>query len=420
MTTVPEGYYRSPWPAEDGGPARLQVPHAPMTLGLAGGRTLRMVRRRAHFATMTVLRDPGEIYLLSHTMLRHRALGMPSSARVERIDPLSLQPLARSPVLRGGPAWPGGIAVHRNGDIYVVYGRWCHRLGPDCALKASLSLPRERPYNSFVILDDGTLVSKDFSDTGDSMLVCIDPETLSVIGHPLRCPEPAIARLSARGDTVYVVGVDTVFRYHWDRAGMFLREDDAWRWRYREDPQQGYGWDAVLDGQDCWFMDNGRHRYFLRMTGAGVDPGAVKLLRVSLSDPADHERHAVSGKPFGAITNPPLVDPVRRIVVGYDSANTRLRAWRILPGTRALEPLWDKPRFAAASHLLLLGDSGEMLVNDHSLRGEQLVVLAIDSGNELGRVRTGGLAQGVVFPGVGWNGDLLHASFDSLVRLWAE
>jgi hypothetical protein len=26
--------------------------------------------------------------------------------------------------------WPGGMAIHRNGDIYVVYGRHLHRLRP--------------------------------------------------------------------------------------------------------------------------------------------------------------------------------------------------------------------------------------------------------------------------------------------------
>ena len=415
-----EGYYPSLWPGEDGGPARLQVPPAPFAPLLGSGKRLRITRRRVHFPTMTVLREPGEVYLLRHRMLRHRFFGLPTEAWVERIDPLTLKPLACSPPLPGGPAWPGGMAVHRNGDLYVVYGRWCHRLAPDCSLRASLQLPRERPYNSFVILDDGTLVTKDFSDSGDSALVCIDPETLTVIGTPLACPEPSIARLSADGNTVYVVCVRTVFRYLWDAQQRCLARDTAWEFPYIADPAQGYGWDPVIDGEDCWFMDNGRHRYFLSMRGAGVGRGVVNLLRVSLADASHCARHPVSGLPGGAITNPPLVDRERGIVVAYDSAHAVLRAWRILPRSRVLEPLWSKHDFGAASHLLLLPQSGELLVNDYRALREDLVVLDIATGSELARARSGGNMQGVVFPGAGWSGDLYYCSFDSLLRVWGE
>jgi hypothetical protein len=95
-----------------------------------------------------------------------------------------------------------------------------------------------------------------------------------------------------------------------------------------------------------------------------------------------------------------------------------LRAWRILPGSRALEPLWTKRAFGAASHLLLLPQSGELLVNDYRALREDLVVLDIATGEERGRARTGGSMQGVVFPGAGWNEDLYYSSFDSLLRVW--
>ncbi len=415
-----EGYYPSPWPGEDGGPARLQVPDGPCAPLLGGGKRLRITRRRLHFPTMTVLREPGEVYLLRHQMLRHRFLGMPTAAWVERIDPLTLQPLACSPALPGGPAWPGGVAVHRNGDLYVVYGRWCHRLAPDCSLRASLQLPRARAYNSFVILADGTLVTKDFSDTGDSALVCIDPETLQIIDEPLSCPEPSIARLSATGSDVYVVGMHRVFRYRWDAQRRSLSRDTEWEFPYISDPLQGYGWDPVIDGENCWFMDNGRHRYVVSMLGAGVGRGVVNLLRVSLADATDCARYPVSGLPAGAITNPPLIDRHRGIAVAYDSAHAVLRAWRILPGSCALEPLWRRDGLGAASHLLLLPQSGELLVNDYRRFREDLVVLDIAAGEERGRAHTGGRIQGVVFPGVGWDSGLYYCSFDSLVRLTGE
>jgi hypothetical protein len=78
-----------------------------------------------------VLGDPGEVFLLTHSALRAR-LGLPTTACVERIDPVTLRPLARSVRLKGGPMWPGGMAVHRNGRLVVVYGRYAHLLDRHC------------------------------------------------------------------------------------------------------------------------------------------------------------------------------------------------------------------------------------------------------------------------------------------------
>ena len=124
------GYFASPWPAEDAGPARLQVPLAGSGLALQADEELGCVTRNTLLSTMTVLGDPGEVFLLSHSALRSH-IGLPTTACVERIDPLTLKTLARSPRLPGGPMWPGGMAIHRNGDIYVVYGRFAHRLDRD-------------------------------------------------------------------------------------------------------------------------------------------------------------------------------------------------------------------------------------------------------------------------------------------------
>ena len=128
------GYWPSPWPCEDGGPRRSAAPDGP-GLGLRPGETLTVTTRTA-VATMVVLREPGEVFLTGHTF------GPESTAWVERVDPLTLAPLARSPDLPGGPFWPGGIAAHANGTLYVTYGSWCHRLGADCQPLASRRLPQ--------------------------------------------------------------------------------------------------------------------------------------------------------------------------------------------------------------------------------------------------------------------------------------
>jgi hypothetical protein len=398
--------FDSPWPAEDGGPTRQQ--RAGAGLGLQPGERLLATTRSTMMSTMTVLGAPGEVFLLSHSALRAR-IGLPTSARVERIDPVSLKPLARSPRLPGGPMWPGGMAVHGNGDLYVVYGRWLHRLGRDCTVKAALQLPIDAPYNSFVVLACGLIVTKNLSDTVPARLSVIDPERCREIAS-LTCPEASIARLSACGDTVYLVGVSSIIRIDW--TGDALAIDRDWRWDYLGDSGNSYGWDVVLAAGNAWFMDNGHHRYRTSMIGAGVNLTANRLLRVALDDCRDHQAVVVSGARGGSITNPPLVDAARRIVVAYDSANRHLQAFDL-----ALQPLWHKTGFGAASHMLLFDGTGEIVTNDFGKGGESVMVLDIASGAERGRVVVGGLMQGVVFPSPGWGRDVYWCSMAKVARV---
>ncbi len=167
---------------------------------------------------MIVLREPGEVFLLRHTA------GPDAVSWVEQIDPVSLDPLARSVDLAGGPTWPGGVAAHANGSLYVVFGAHAHRLEPDLATVASRRLPRTTPYNSFVILPDGHLVTKDFggplpghgpgAHLGEpAEVLVLEPERLEIVDR-LTLPEPCVARLSADGDRVYAVGTGCLYRFY--------------------------------------------------------------------------------------------------------------------------------------------------------------------------------------------------------------
>jgi hypothetical protein len=370
-------------------------------------------------STMTVLGAPGEVYLLCHSALRAQ-VGLPTQSWVEQIDPVSLKPVQRSLRMAGGPMWPGGMALHRNGDLYVVYGRYAHQLDRRCQLKRSLQLPVNEPYNSFVVLDNGLLVCKNLSTRQNAQLTVIDPETLSLVGQGVTCPEPSVARLSAIGNTVYVVGVRSLIRYHWHEGQQALVQDPLWRFDYIGNSSQSHGWDVVLDGRNAWFMDNGAHRYRFRMVGAGVSPTANRLIRVSLDDDRDHQYLDVCGLAGGSITNPPLVALEAGIVLGYDSANQVLQAWRFDAALKSLKPLWRKSPFGCASHMVLYPDTGEVVLNDYRRFGEEVVVLDLASGHEKGRVRSGGLMQGVVFPSPSWGRDVMWSSMGRLARIFVQ
>lgn len=438
------GLWPGVWPAEDGGPRRLQSAAGVRALRIEPGERLRLAAVRDAFAvTMVVVRAPGEVFALRHTLGR-RPFRDPSVAWVERIDPRSLEPLARSADLPAGPFWPGGLGAHADGSLHVVFGHWCHRLSASLEVLASRSLPQPRPYNSFVTLDDGTLAMKDLDLQlrEPARLVLLDPATLD-LRSSVELPEPAIARLAADGDVVYVVGATTAWRYRWDGTRCSL--DDGWRLHYHGGRDHSYGWDPVLADGQLWFLDNGDHRYATTMRGAGVSAGPVRLIRVSLDDAGDHEAVDVSGLAGGAVTDPPLYDPLRRIAVAYDSANGIVQAFRF---TGRLEPLW-RLALDHAAHMLLFPDTGELVVHDfhgpafaqtrlaravgrrssgparsswarRSLArryGDDVVVLDIETGAERARARVPSMFQSVLFPAPGVERDLYWCTFSTLARL---
>jgi hypothetical protein len=442
--TVQAGLWPGPWPAEDGGPRRRAEPHGLPGLGIGPGESLETTARRdALGTTMVVLRDPGEVFVLRHTFGR-RPLEDPVTAWVERIDPLTLEPLARSADLPTGPFWPGGIAAHSNGSLHVVMGNHCHRLSPALEVLASTRLPGPRPYNSFVALGDGTLAMKDFDRSArePATLVLLDPATLERRCEDVPLGEAAIARLSADGDDLYVVGARAAHRLRWD--GARLERDAGWGAPYLSDGGS-YGWDPVVGGGQLWFLDNGDHDFVTTMRGAGVAPGPVHLIRMSLTDPDDRESVQVCGLPRGAVTDPPLYDEERRIAVAYDSANGVVQAFAF---DGRLEPLWRR-ELDHSAHMILFGDTGELVL--HDFRGpavlrtrlaraigrrativmrhgglrrlatrmsrDEVVVVDVATGAERGRAGVPSMMQSVVFPAPGFDRDVYWCTMATIARV---
>jgi len=370
--------------------------------------------------TMAVTRDPGEVYLLRHT------LGDRAVSFVERIDPSTLEPLARSADLAGGGMWPGSLAAHGDGSLHVVFGNHAHRLDPQLAVLASVELPRPRPYNGFVVLPDGTLVTKDFAGsrlgapvTPDErvpcQLVALDPVTLAVL-DTCELPEPSIARISALDDIIYVVGDTSLLRVAW-KYGRFV-PDPGFCATYRTLEGQTYGWDCVLALGAAWFLDDGDGSIGFdgSFEGKGISTAPLHLVRVDI-ETAAVTLTEVCGLPGGLIANPPLIDPDRSIAVGYDSGNGIMAAFDI-DADGSLAPRWQR-RQNHASHLVHLPESGVIVTGDHDRERllEQVVVLDVESGDELIRTDTGGPLQSTVFPAVGHDGIIYWCSMSTVSRM---
>jgi hypothetical protein len=419
-TITDDGYWPSNWPAEDGGPRRMQRPRTQPGPSLAHD-AVSVQSREAIAATMLVLRDPGEAFLLRHTA------GPAAISWVEQVDPVTLDVVARSDDLPGGPTWPGGLAAHADGSLHVVFGNHAHRLGADLLVLASRELPRVRPYNSFVVLPDGHLVTKDFGGVlpgqdrdehrpEPAELLVLAPDSLDVVAT-CAMPEPSIARLSADGADVYVVGTESLFRVRWDGTRL---ESDGFASRYRTVEGQTYGWDAVLALGAAWFLDNGAgsEGYAGTFRGRGISTAPLHLVRVDLATGACALTE-ICGLPNGIVANPPVVDEQRRIVVGYDSGNGVLAAYDIA-ADGSLTSRWRRDQNHAC-HPLLFPDTGELVTNDHDATQmrDDIVVLDIESGSERLRVDSGSPVQSVVFPAAGFDRDFYYCSFAALTRVAA-
>jgi hypothetical protein len=367
---------------------------------------------------MVVLRAPGEVFLLCHSG------GDDAVSWVERIDPETLEPLNRSRDLPAGPTWPGGLAAHANGSLYVVFGCYAHRLSNELEVLGDVQLPRNRPYNSFVILEGGELVTKDFGGArpgeatttlqADCEVLVLDPETLDVLAS-LTLPEASVARLSALGDEIYVVGVTRLFRLRWRSGSLTL--DTSFDVRYVTESGEGYGWDAVITNEHVWFLDNGAgsETFDGSLLAKGISSTPQQLLQVRRSD-GSIRRFRVHDEVGSIVANPPAIDATRNIAIGYDSAHGVVRAFDF--SQDGDEAPWTR-RLNHAMHPVLFEESGHVLLNDFDAeRGiDVMVIVDVQTGDEVFRCDTESPLQSVLFAASGFNNDVYVCSFTHVTRL---
>ena len=411
-------YWPSSWSGEDGGPKRQQIAANVSIPRILNAKQLEVVSRDALAMTMPIVGPHDELFL-------QRVMPGPNSvAWVEKIDPLTLETIAQSVQLAGGPMWPGGMAAHANGSLYVVFGNHAHRLSTDLSVIASRELPRVRPYNSFVILPTGHIATKDFSGPlpgqpngapmDNTELLILDPNDLHIVAR-LELAEPSIARLSADGDDIYVVGDHTLIRVNWN--GESLKVDESFNARYRTIDGQTFGWDTVITDDDAWFLDNGEGTQLFTgsFRGVGISTAPLHLVRVN-KQTGHVTLTEICGLPNGIVANPPVVDTKRQIVVGFDSGNGVISGFDYDEDSVTLR--WSHEQNHAC-HMLLIPETGQIVTADYrpELGCEQVVVLDITTGKEVARVSTTSPIQSAVFPAIGPQGDIYWCSMTTITRI---
>jgi hypothetical protein len=423
------GYYPSLFPAECGGPRRQKAPHG-RGLGILGGEWLDVTLRDTdRWNVMFLWRDPGELYLHSTSpVAAPHPIGL-----VERVDPLTLDPLATTePLPTGGHIWCGAMVVHENGDLYVVNGRYLHRLRFDLTLAAEAELPSDGAHNTLLVGADGNLIVKDNRIGGPvSLLTVLEPDRLAVVAE-VSLPEPSMGRVAADRidgvDLLYVPGDEHVFRYRY-RAGS-LERDEGWVARYRErDGDQGLAWDTCLGADSVWLHDNGdsflaRHLLAADPVGSLAFEGgwqtsfasANRLLRFGVGDPEDHDIVVPVGRPDGWVLAPPVFVEQHQVAVSYDSSNGQVVAYRYR-GPGVLDELWRRD-LRNWWQPLVYPDTAEIVLDDVDLLVDDgIVVLDLLTGAEKARTMTGSIFANAMFPCPGERRDLYYVSNPCVARI---
>lgn len=149
---------------------------------------------------------------------------------------------------------------------------------------------------------------------------------------------------------------------------------------------------------------------------SGATPGDHTSF--SIDDPADRDVLDAIGGTDAWNPGPPLYDPIRHVLVHYDSVQAVVVAHRWDAGRRALEELWRKP-LRNFVQILCWAETGELVVEDASepaidmaagSASADVVVLDIDTGAELGRAPIGAPATFGMFCCPGFDRDLYVAS----------
>ncbi|MBM3240058.1 hypothetical protein FJZ31_27550 [Candidatus Poribacteria bacterium] len=398
--------YDSPFPSENyDGPATNCSPYD----GLIEPNLAQAIEKDLYPAAFCfVSRKPDELYVIG-------GMGV-IPTYIAKVNPLTLDRIKETPLNLGTAGyWPPSVVVHANGYIYVTAQNICYKLTPDINIVSYYILPIiDGKYNSMKAFSDGNLICKGLGSTYSS--VTLLDQNLNSIIHEFVLPEKSYGRLSVHihnnKEYVYITGDTTLIRYEYIGEAPWLKKDNGWSYKYRLASSR-----LQTGGGVALFIDN--NAYFADNANSNPKPlGPIHLLRVNLDDSRDAQRFTPFGLPKGYHFNKHLVDPVHGIIVIGDTTNGKIGGYRYL-GNNQFQELWVK-NYVSGIVCSSSSSTKQLYVNDFKDGRDNIVILDIETGEELKRIVTSSTVMSLAGVTLGWNDDVFWVSGYCSVRMYND
>ena len=215
-----------------------------------------------------------------------------------------------------------------------------------------------------------------------------------------------------------------------------LELDSEWSATYRVPGEdQGFAWCNCVGDDSVWFMDMGDNQILetvMTATPVGTVPldlsgeiyphsAPVRLHRVSTDDSTSVDSLNLFDVPHAWQGASPLYVPEKRIVMGFDTANGKVGAWKY-HGPGDFTHLWTHD-ITNSNQPLYYPDTGEVIVDDVLAdQSVDTVVLDLETGEEKGRTSTAtrGAAGMAPSPGLGRDYYGCSGPHGALYRVFVE
>jgi len=379
----------------------------------------------------------GRIFVLGTTVPIQSEM---SFGWIEEVAPITLERIRVSPNLEtGGHNFCPGAVILEDGHFLASCGRYMHKLNMNLEPVAKVELDVDHAHNGLLLLSDGMAITRNLEHDHQkkSVFTVVDPSSMTQV-QKFEFVGASVGRfcIDPQGDLDYVYATTPTHIHRLIYKNGSLELDSEWSATYRVPGEdQGFAWCNCVGDDSVWFMDMGDSEILkgiMRATPVGTVPpdlsgtiypysAPVRLHRVSTDDSTSIDSLNLFDVPHGFQSASPLYVPEKRVVMGFDTANGKVGAWKY-HGAGNFSHLWTHD-ITNSNQPLYYPDTGEVIVDD--VRADQsvdAVILDIETGEEKGRTNTGTMGKAGMAPSPGFGRDYYACSGNhgALYRIFVE
>lgn len=361
------------------------------------------------FPVFCYSRDPDEVFVMGGTPLilynycKAIETGSPTAPGstylsqftpyLAKINPSSLNTQIVS--LNGGNAinYIGGALVHANGFVYAVAaGRLFKIQSSPFQVVTAVNLPTSglaqlNVFNGLSVSRSGRIIAKAYNQsTGQGLFLLIDESSLNVLHQiPATMASPRLT-VDTHINREFIYHLNQSETYRIEVVNDSLKPDSTWTAAYNAygDNSQSEPTSPVVAGNRVFYTTNTLYsatkpmKIFWQYKNQTYDKTMDTLQADFL--------HSDTLNPGWSFFHLSIDDSLSDIVVGNDQKNGTISASRVT-SVGAYQQLWEKS-LQTSARPAIVADRNLVYVNDYVNGFDHLVVLDLQTGQELARKKT--------------------------------